>query len=658
MSLRGWSDLARQHSSTARKIKHRLGLPAYEAYKRTGQEPFIPELPKAQLSIPGLLDHHSEAIQQHLDDPSVRKLSFFPSFFKSVHSAKSVDELSNSLIDGVRQASDQRAKDHLIAALGTSRESKVASFTPSVPAIAHHPNDPPELADIKNLLNGATPEQLDEKFVHFRVAGVPRIIQDEVVKAIDEAHPYDVASALDLKNNLLFHAERQDDPLRYAQWAVQHHIMSHEFLPEGEDAIIRAHDLFHGLRLLRHERGIQKMSPTEMGEGASGPRPDRHFWISGLYHEEALQLDAHLKDPALGVLGPTHRRMFIRNVQGRDVAHAQELLKSLIKQVRENDRRKPLVNALKVLNTARDRELKEEEARQSSWIAHDATTVGQFALGKPENVETSSFGGVNVVYEGMLNGKKVILKGITGHSMRRNVDSTREHQHERAAFELGNILKEHNPDFELNVPEYAIRPDLDVGDVAAGKIRPKAVSEFVHGMPGDDALAQKTRDSEHYSLGIDDQFDNAAFFDSLIGNSDRHDGNWLLGEDGNLHLIDHGLAFPDSTFPDYGNYAFLDSRRRKGTDKLWGHELQMLLSMKADSQNIRARLTPLLSTEELNGMFARIDFMLQEGRLLNPFTEVGREQAPRTPAAGLPDWMKSGGIIQPTATVNPSSFPF
>lgn len=39
----------------------------------------------------------------------------------------------------------------------------------------------------------------------------------------------------------------------------------------------------------------------------------------------------------------------------------------------------------------------------------------------------------------------------------------------------------------------------------------------------------------------------AAVFDYLIGNTDRHDGNWLLSYEninGKLHLIDHGLAFP------------------------------------------------------------------------------------------------------------------
>ena len=41
-----------------------------------------------------------------------------------------------------------------------------------------------------------------------------------------------------------------------------------------------------------------------------------------------------------------------------------------------------------------------------------------------------------------------------------------------------------------------------------------------------------------------------AVFDFVIGNTDRHTGNWLVegqGDMAKLHLIDHGLAFPEST---------------------------------------------------------------------------------------------------------------
>lgn len=38
----------------------------------------------------------------------------------------------------------------------------------------------------------------------------------------------------------------------------------------------------------------------------------------------------------------------------------------------------------------------------------------------------------------------------------------------------------------------------------------------------------------------------AAVFDFVTGNSDRHAGNWMLDNQGKIHLIDNGLSFPDS----------------------------------------------------------------------------------------------------------------
>jgi len=62
-------------------------------------------------------------------------------------------------------------------------------------------------------------------------------------------------------------------------------------------------------------------------------------------------------------------------------------------------------------------------------------------------------------------------------------------------------------------------------------------------------------------VGKDKAFDGeegrarAALFDYVIGNSDRHAGNWLVRPNGNLALIDHGLSFPDKGTPGKGSAA-------------------------------------------------------------------------------------------------------
>jgi Phosphatidylinositol 3- and 4-kinase len=49
----------------------------------------------------------------------------------------------------------------------------------------------------------------------------------------------------------------------------------------------------------------------------------------------------------------------------------------------------------------------------------------------------------------------------------------------------------------------------------------------------------------------------AAVFDYVIGNTDRHDDNWIVTPKGKLGLIDHGLAFPESVYID-GNRQIID----------------------------------------------------------------------------------------------------
>lgn len=80
------------------------------------------------------------------------------------------------------------------------------------------------------------------------------------------------------------------------------------------------------------------------------------------------------------------------------------------------------------------------------------------------------------------------------------------------------------------------------------------------------------------NLSSDERYDGernlarAAIFDYVIGNEDRHQGNWLIGKDGGLRLIDHNLAFPDkgqygvSAAHDLFNRILLKAEWKKITD--------------------------------------------------------------------------------------------
>jgi hypothetical protein len=55
------------------------------------------------------------------------------------------------------------------------------------------------------------------------------------------------------------------------------------------------------------------------------------------------------------------------------------------------------------------------------------------------------------------------------------------------------------------------------------------------------------------ALGDSGELDKMALMNMITGNSDRHNYNWLMPEDGKLKLIDHGLAFdyPSGSKPSY-----------------------------------------------------------------------------------------------------------
>lgn len=56
----------------------------------------------------------------------------------------------------------------------------------------------------------------------------------------------------------------------------------------------------------------------------------------------------------------------------------------------------------------------------------------------------------------------------------------------------------------------------------------------------------------------------AALYDFVIGNTDRHQGNWLVegsGSSAKIHLIDHGLAFPESRRNESWNQSFVKHAR-------------------------------------------------------------------------------------------------
>jgi len=106
----------------------------------------------------------------------------------------------------------------------------------------------------------------------------------------------------------------------------------------------------------------------------------------------------------------------------------------------------------------------------------------------------------------------------------------------------------------------------------------------------------------------------AAFFDSLIAQQDRHDGNWRW--DGNrLTLIDHGYTFalPRAIL---NHSDFVVARHRHGAASLLTDERDALTRLLSDSDLLG--MVRFLLPDRAHALADRARLMLQRGEILRP----------------------------------------
>lgn len=121
-----------------------------------------------------------------------------------------------------------------------------------------------------------------------------------------------------------------------------------------------------------------------------------------------------------------------------------------------------------------------------------------------------------------------------------------------------------------------------------------------------------------------DGADDVAFFDAVIGNQDRHRGNFLVDDSGDevtIWPIDHGYTFARPT--DYSNYEFLQYNRiTKGDGLLREHETAALKRLVASPTLLGVR--PVIGDERADAVVARAQRMLNSGALLRSFEADAR----------------------------------
>jgi len=161
--------------------------------------------------------------------------------------------------------------------------------------------------------------------------------------------------------------------------------------------------------------------------------------------------------------------------------------------------------------------------------------------------------------------------------------------HEAAAWQTARAL---GPEWERLVPPCVLTVhDGSLGSLAAG--RPGSVSGPMH-VPDSDVHA-------------------AAFFDTVIGQQDRHGSNYLTANGGSdLYLIDHGFAFarPD----DPVNLSIFQARRAATSPELTTYELDRLVILlrAPDLHGLR----PMLAPDRAAALEDRARLMLVTGRIL------------------------------------------
>ena len=280
-------------------------------------------------------------------------------------------------------------------------------------------------------------------------------------------------------------------------------------------------------------------------------------------------------------------------------------------------------------------------------------------------------GGISESYTGVFDGQKAAIKPEqwTGEQTP---------QREMASYLVGEVLG-------INPPVVVLRDDLERvaadpdTDTPAVMVPTSAVIQWVEGPVGKrlDVVAR-----EGFLNGPEGRA--MALYDAVIGNKDRHNGNWVVegatgGErkevidpygdgkqtystttpmtGGRMVPIDHNDAMTGEPIPILGNARTLD---RHGGATLTADERTSLERLR-DDKGVRSEIEAILPGAPSRLMGLRVDYMLETGRIM----EVGDFQSYRfgfakyieKNAPDLVDWAPDVQTAPSTPLVSPPPSP-
>ncbi len=126
-------------------------------------------------------------------------------------------------------------------------------------------------------------------------------------------------------------------------------------------------------------------------------------------------------------------------------------------------------------------------------------------------------------------------------------------------------------------------------------------------------------DLEHHYFTLEDahqdEFRRIALFDLAVNNADRKGGHCLLGKDGRIWVIDHGVCFSDEPKLRTVIWAFVG-------EPIPGPELDDIRRAAAlleeEGGALGEALTPLLAPEEARALRERLDSLVEAGAFPEP----------------------------------------
>ena len=108
-----------------------------------------------------------------------------------------------------------------------------------------------------------------------------------------------------------------------------------------------------------------------------------------------------------------------------------------------------------------------------------------------------------------------------------------------------------------------------------------------------------------------DEFRRIALFDVVVNNADRKSGHCLLGRDGSIHVVDHGVCFNDEEKLRTVIWDFMG-------EPVPARELEDLRRLADDLGTLGDELGGLLAGAELRAMEARLAAVVAAGRFPEP----------------------------------------